>query len=902
MTLEHDEFSPGSQVRSQGLGIGIVLLDQGQSVVVQFENGIDSVLKSDLQHVVSFAEAINLPTWPAPIEVLTRIQAESIQSVNDTWGVFSQSRIALLPHQLWVCRKVNETWPTRWMVADDVGLGKTIEAGLILLPLIARSRIKRLLILCPASLVDQWQFRLREMFDIRLTKYTTELDTARSDYWNSHSQVVASLQTLRIDQGDRQNRLLAAEPWDMVMVDEAHHLNADVRTGPTLGYQFVSKLLKANKAESVVFFTGTPHRGKNFGFWSLMNLLRPDLFSPDTPPAHQTQNLREAMIRNNKQNVTNLKGERLFEPPIVSSQTYDYSQIEKDFYEMLTDFISTGKAYASGLSAADQRLAMLVLITMQKLASSSIAAVRRAIDRRLKRIVNEREAHARDIRALEAEAKEYSEVEDAADLDRLSTLEELLAEIPSSHRLMEDEEPRLVELLESASQISEETKIQKIIAVVNSEFQNQSVLMFTEYKATQSLMMSELIRRFGDDSVTFINGEGRAENVVSEAGVARTLSEDRSHAAAMFNAGKVRFLISTEAAGEGIDLQESCHTLVHIDLPWNPMRLHQRVGRLNRYGQKEQVKVLQFHNPSTVESRIWDLLNTKIETIMAALNQAMDDPEDLMELVLGMSSPSLFREVFSEAGSVEQERLDDWFDQKTSTFGGRDAVETVNDIVGNASRFDYQQVSSRLPRLDLPDLSTFLRSMLAINRRRVTQNETGIAFQTPVEWKSTLGIKRAYDGLIFDRNSRTENTAQRVLGVGHKVIDAAIHQAKNSESSVTSLPASILPCPLIIFRIFDQVTIDSGIIRSVIAGVTSPLDKNDEPLLLSDESLLVQCNEILAGSINRLQSPPGIPKNSANIEAAVSQAKQFLEKRYDALDVPFKVPTVSLLAVLWLDQ
>ncbi|MCH7630117.1 MAG: DEAD/DEAH box helicase family protein, partial [Proteobacteria bacterium] len=270
------------------------------------------------------------------------------------------------------------------------GLGKTIEAGLILLPLLSSGRVKRLLILCPASLVDQWQSRLLDMFDIRLNKYITELDTEKSDYWNGHDQVVASLQTLRADQGSRQNRLLAAEPWDMIMVDEAHHLNADEKTGPTLGYQFVSKLMDAHKAESVVFFTGTPHRGKDFGFWSLMNLLRPDLFSPDHSSFVQLESLRKAMIRNNKQNVTDLKGDRLFEKPTVSSNTYQYTPEEAYFYEKLTNFISTGKAYASGLRAADGRLANLVLTTMQKLASSSVAAIRHALRNRLERIVKAR--------------------------------------------------------------------------------------------------------------------------------------------------------------------------------------------------------------------------------------------------------------------------------------------------------------------------------------------------------------------------------------------------------------------------------------------------------------------------------------------------------------------------------
>jgi len=137
-------------------------------------------------------------------------------------------------------QKVLESWPTRWLVADDVGLGKTIEAGLILMPLLSKGIVKRFLILCPASLVEQWQQRLRTMFDIRCAQYVTQADTERADFWGTHNQVVARLDTIKLDRKGRHDRLFDSEPWDLVMVDEAHHLNADEDTGFTLGYRVVN--------------------------------------------------------------------------------------------------------------------------------------------------------------------------------------------------------------------------------------------------------------------------------------------------------------------------------------------------------------------------------------------------------------------------------------------------------------------------------------------------------------------------------------------------------------------------------------------------------------------------------------------------------------------------------------
>ena len=267
-------YSAGDHVHSDSHGSGIVIVDNGQTVIVQFDNNIHGCEKSSLQRRLTPQQSLNKPEWHRPLEVITRIQAEVIQSINDTWGVFSRSRISLLPHQLWVCKKVLESWPARWLIADDVGLGKTVEAGLILWPLIARNRVKRLLILCPASLAEQWQIRLKSMFDIRITRYLTEADTKRSDYWNIHNQVVASIETLRKDHKGRHERFLESDPWDLIIVDEAHHLNADEKMGPTLAFQLLQDVVKKKRVSSMIFLTGTPHRGKNFGFISLLSILR----------------------------------------------------------------------------------------------------------------------------------------------------------------------------------------------------------------------------------------------------------------------------------------------------------------------------------------------------------------------------------------------------------------------------------------------------------------------------------------------------------------------------------------------------------------------------------------------------------------------------------------------------
>lgn len=373
-------------------------------------------------------------------------------------------------------------------------------------------------------------------------------------------------------------------------------MNVDDRGQRTLSYQLLERLQERGKVQSVVLFTGPPHRGKDIGFLSLLKLLRPEDFDPEQPLEDQLERLRTVMIRNNKQSVTDMSGEPLFTPVRSRRETYAYSPQEAHFYEQLTQFIMTGRAYAAGLGSQDRRMVILILITMQKLASSSVAAVRRTLARRLGRL-RLAETKLDDSREALARLQELRDEDDPANLDEISHLEERIAEYLSGVDLNPDEIPALEELLVAANKVTDETKIKRILAVLDESFTDRSVLFFTEYKATQALLMSALHKRYGDGCVTFINGDGLVEDVRDSTGTVSDRKEDRRHAAARFNRGEVRFLVSTEAAGEGVDLQRHCSALIHVDLPWNPMRLHQRVGRLSRYGQTEPVDVITVRRP-----------------------------------------------------------------------------------------------------------------------------------------------------------------------------------------------------------------------------------------------------------------------------------------------------------------
>ncbi len=889
------DLKDGQHVYHTEYGPGEIQLNKGTTAIVRFEHGLEECRVEDLEIRWSVADAIDSLHWDPTLETITKILADAILSVNQSWGVFSRSKIQLLPHQLWVCHKVLSKWPIHYLVGDDVGLGKTIEAGLILWPLLSRGTVRRLLIVCPSSLVEQWQYRLKEMFDIRMTRYLPEADTKKADFWNTQNQVVASLQTLRLDHKERHTRILEAEPWDLLIVDESHHLNAHEDTGATLGYRTIDKMIRAKLIKSSIFFTGTPHRGKDYGFLALLRLLREDLFDPSKPTHGQLSNLREVFIRNNKQNVVDMHGNKIFKPVKVSSETYSYSEEESRFYELLTEFIVGGKAYASSLSAREGKAVMLVLIAMQKLASSSVAAISRAIDGRLARIKSGREALNHSEKRLKEIKDILSLSEDEYDkslTDELQAQEERIAELSTNLQLMENEVPQLQILSQTAKAIQKETKIEKIIEVVENKYEGRQVLFFTEYKATQALLMSALIKRFGDGCVTFINGDNKIEGVRSRDGKILNIAENRYNASDRFNQAHVRFLVSTEAAGEGIDLQENCYSLIHVDLPWNPMRLHQRVGRLNRYGQNQAVEVVTLRNPDTVEARIWDKLNEKIESIMKAIGSAMDEPEDLMQLVLGMTSPSFFNELFSGSAGLSAESLANWFDTKSKTFGGKGVIETVKELVGHSEQFDYQDLKE-IPKKDLEDLQPFFETMLLLNKRRVAKQDDGITFKTPDEWLRDSGVRKRYENLVFNRTIKGKDASVRVLGVGHRAFDQALNQARNNGTCLAK--ANGINHHTIFFNIRDRVTAKNYPVRQMLLAVQVRTEYEGQITFLKDWETIDYLNKLLKEKKSEMA---GIKFEKDYLKKVLGIAQFALEKHILELELPFDIPEITPIGML----
>jgi hypothetical protein len=544
----------------------------------------------------------------------------------------------------------------------------------------------------------------------------------------------------------------------------------------------------------------------------------------------------------------------------------------------MTSFIQAGKAYANALSNKQRGQVILVLIALQKLASSSVAAVRGALEARRGRM-NEAAERIR--------IELNDDLDDSDSDDEQHALNEWVKEgRQGQRRLMEDEAKYLDELLLAASAVVQETRIGRILQIVQERFPEQPVLFFTEYKKTQALMVSALIARYGVECVGFINGDNRLDNIVLPTGNIVTKNAPRDDTCDAFNAGRLRFLISTEAGGEGIDLQERCSALIHIDLPWNPMRLHQRVGRLNRYGQKRAVEVVSIRNPDTVEGMIWGKLETKLASIMQALGAAMDEPEDLLQLVLGMTSPGFFSQLFDQAKEVPKEKLAAWFDEKSRTFGGDAAIETVNKLVGHAQSFDLSGLKD-VPPIDLPALKPFFIGALSLNGRRPKADGEFLSFKTPEKWINHPAIKREYSGMGFDRKTKLESGSD-LVGVGHPLVTRAMQQAE-SFTGVVAI-ARGLERPVLVMQISDRVTDGGSHVQEVLVGMMAHGVGYE---LVKDWQLLLLLNELSSTDC------AGFLPNPQLAVDWIQDAKVSLNKYLPELDLPFAVPNIRDLILLW---
>ena len=590
-----------------------------------------------------------------------------------------------LPHQLLALQRAISGDRIRYLLADEVGLGKTIEAGLILRELKIRGLVRRILVVAPAGLVLQWQSELKSHFneDFRLIlpgnlsalRQAGAIDE-EENLWRMHNQVICPLDSVKpIDsrRGWSQEQLarynrerfedLISAGWDLIIIDEAHRIGGS--TEQVARFKLGDALSQA--APYLLLLSATPHQGKSDAFRRLIGFLDADALLGDDAISREA--VAPFVIRTEKRRAIDAEGNPLFKPRFTQLVPIEWGAghaEQRALYDAVTEYVRDG--YNRAIKEKQTAVGFLMIL-MQRLITSSTAAIRTSLERRLA--------------VLDLPQGQLSLFpEDVGDDWSTLTGQQQLDTILKTRLKGLKDERKEVELLLSATRRCEasgpDVKAEALLQRIQQQQREENdptlkVLIFTEFVPTQAMLADFL--------------EHRGFTVVSLNG-AMDLQE-RRQAQRRF-ATDAQILISTDAGGEGLNLQ-FCHVIVNYDLPWNPMKIEQRIGRVDRIGQKHIVRAMNFALADTVELRVREVLEEKLARILeefgidkladvldsedggvpfeALFAQAMIAPEDAEQRAAGVADEIRRRAEEARAGSrllSATERLDPSVAQKVA--------------------------------------------------------------------------------------------------------------------------------------------------------------------------------------------------------------------------------------------
>jgi SNF2 family DNA or RNA helicase len=561
-----------------------------------------------------------------------------------------------LPHQLHVLSRCVAGEQVRFLLADEVGLGKTIEAGLIFKELKLRGLVRRALVVAPKSLVPQWVQEMRAHFHETFELFVPgdfgagRQLTPTANLWKRFDQVVCPLDAIKplekrkgwsaakVEQHN-QDRLgdLIAAGWDLIVIDEAHRLGGS--TEQIARYRLGKALAEA--APYLLLLSATPHQGKTAAFQRLMALLDKEVFVEGGAP--RRDQVAPFVIRTEKRKTIDEQGRPLFPPRqthLLAVRWEERHQLQRQLYESVSAYVRHG--YDQAIRHQRQCLGFLLLL-MQRLVTSSTRAVAATLRRRLE-VLQPGEPGCVSAGSEVVTGEEEAPDTDLHEHDAQQQLEELLA-TPVATLANEQEEVRLLlDLAERCLAQGPDARAEALGELLGAVQRQENdpeckFLIFTEFVPTQE-MLRDFLREQGY-TVACLNGEldldQRAE-----------VQEQFAH--------KVRVLVSTDAGGEGLNLQFA-HVVINYDLPWSPMRIEQRIGRVDRIGQKHKVLAFNLVFADSVEMRVQTVLEKKLQIIFREFG--IDKTRDVLD---STASEPLFEQLYAEA-LLHPERLEERADE-----------------------------------------------------------------------------------------------------------------------------------------------------------------------------------------------------------------------------------------------
>lgn len=491
---------------------------------------------------------------------------------------------------------------TSLLIADDVGLGKTIEAALVIQEMLLRHRARTALVLCPASLQEKWRTEMQEKFglDFRIvdTEFVKRLRRERglhANPWTSFPLLITSMDWVKQGEGLRLFRdalpptVTHPRKFDLLVIDEAHNI------APTVGHYAVESLrtrlvrLLAPHFQHKLFLTATPHDGYTESFTALLELLDDQRFARNVLPS-EPQRAR-VMVRRLKSDLVDANGKRLYPVRRLEGLPIKYEDDERQIRHLLGDYISSRENGEGGARAVDRFVHQL----LRKRLASSPAAFAATLEKHIATIEGRSSADQTrrklDDRILRR-AISKAEEDYADDALREAAEDDALSEAAKHIRPPSEQERRMLERLRSWAQQASRRADSKARAILEwltehlqegGEWTNERVILFTEYRTTQQWMQETLVSHgFGGDRLALIyGGMDHDEREAVKAAFQANPSES-----------PVRILLATDAASEGIDLQNHCHLMIHLEIPYNPNVMEQRNGRIDRHGQRSSEVVI----------------------------------------------------------------------------------------------------------------------------------------------------------------------------------------------------------------------------------------------------------------------------------------------------------------------
>jgi len=680
------DFPVGQRVSLPGHFLGLVTLESVRPLASGYECRVrlsdgrpDEAIISAEEAAALLGQTVTAPAAVHPAEAeKIRLLVESarirLAYAHDRQFAVSLSGIRTLPHQIEaVYMKMLPQPRLRFLLADDPGAGKTIMAGLLLKELKLREAIERILVLCPASLTIQWQDELLRWFGEPFEVIFSAVDQQQLvNPWQRATQVIASLDYAKQDEVRER---VWQQRWDLIIIDEAHKCSAYTKRSTGRGdeiektkrYQLAERL--AADADHFVLLTATPHHGDDDRFAHFIRLLDPDLFPEPHRVGDKAGEIRREILqlgpdcpwalRRLKEDLKDINGCRLFPDRHAHTVTFRLNSEEFDLYKAVTAYINEFLPQASGRKKQSVALARTVL---QRRLASSTHAIYESIRRRLEKqdnLLKELEdlppaQRARRLAQIQGRLPDAEQDED--DLDEASR-DRLTDEFTTALELdqLRAETAVLRDLLAQAWRVRDHAADSKLAALrdclAKAEFAELhdgrgKLLIFTEHRDTLNHIRQHL-EGWGYSTCQIHGGMNPHE---------------RRHAQEEFRTAR-QVCVATEAAGEGINLQ-FCRLMINYDLPWNPTRLEQRLGRIHRIGQERDVHAFNFvaaeseEGQPIIEGRILERLLQKLDQMRKVL---ADRIFDVIGVVLSLNDVNL-PEMLREAAH-DPRKLDEYLDQ-----------------------------------------------------------------------------------------------------------------------------------------------------------------------------------------------------------------------------------------------